>query len=163
MSNFVWAILPIALVLILYILIFTGKGEFTRLRKSWRRYDWITFFSAIFGCIILSSTMKASGIQFPAVPLLIATTLVIAAAITIALIRRARTGRPVIQTMGDERTEIVLAKSARNGFFATYMTLFVHLFVTDAGTLDSSWLLVMLTTGLVVLVASLPVYYYRKS
>jgi hypothetical protein len=163
MSNFIWAILPIALMLIFYILIFTGKGEFTRVRKSWRKYDWITFFSAIFGCIVLSSTMKASGIQFPAVPLLIATTLLIAAAITIALIRRARTGRPVIQTMGDERTEIILTKSARNGFFATYMALFVHLFISDAGILDSNWLLIMLTIGLVVLVASLPIYYYRKS
>lgn len=163
MSNFIWAILPIVLMLVFYILIFTDKGEFTRVRKSWRRYDWITFFSAIFGCIVLSSTMKASGIQFPAVPLLIATTLVIAAVLTIALIRRARTGRLVIQTMGDERTAVILAKSARNGFFATYIALFVHLFVTDASTLDSNWLLIMLTTGLVVLVASLPVYYYRKS
>jgi hypothetical protein len=163
MNNFVWAILPIALILVFYILIFTDKREFTRVRKSWRRYDWITFFSAILGCIVLSSTMKASGIQFPAVPLLIATTLVIAAVLTIALIRRARTGRPVIQTMGDERTAVILAKSARNGFFATYVALFVHLFVTDVSTLDSNWLLIMLTTGLVVLVASLPVYYYRKS
>jgi membrane-associated HD superfamily phosphohydrolase len=163
MSNIVWAILPIALMIIFYILIFTGKGEFTRVRKSWRRYDWITFLSAIFGCIVLSSTIRASGIQFPAVPLLIATTLIIVVVLTIALVRRARTGRPVVQTMGDERTGVILAKSARNGFFATYIALFVHLFVTDAGTMDSNWLLIMLTTGLVVLIASLPIYYYRKT
>lgn len=163
MSNFVWAIVPLALMLVLYILIFTGKGEFERVRKSWRRYDWMTFFSAIFGSIVLSSAMRASGIQFPVVPLLIVTTLLIVVLLARALIRRARTGRPVVHTMGDERTGLIVAKSARNAFFATYLTLFVHLFVSDAGTLDSNWLLIMLTTGLIVLIASLPLYYYIKS
>lgn len=163
MDNIIWAILPLVLVVILYILIFSKKEELERVRKSYRKYDWLTFLSLIFGGVMLSSTMRASDIQFPAVPLLIAITLLVTVMIIIALVRRARTGRPVVQLMGDERTELILARSARNAFFATYLALFIRLIINDESVLDSNWLLIILTSGLCVLLVSLPFYYYRKS
>ena len=64
--------------------------------------------------------------------------------------------------MGDERMEMVYAKSARNALFATYLTLFVHPFFTDAYyTLDENWFIIMLASGLAVLIASLLIYYYK--
>ena len=80
----------------------------------------------------------------------------------IALVLRARMGRPIVRLLGDERTELLLAKSARNAFFATYLTLFVHLLITDADMLDASWLLIVMASGLFVLIVSLPFYYFRR-
>lgn len=164
MSNIIWAILPFVFIIAIYVLIFTRKGEFERIRKSWRRYDWMTFFSAIFGGVLLSSAMRASGIQIPNAPwLLLILTLLIAVPVIVALVRRARTGRPIVQLMGDERTELLLAKSARNAFFATYLALFIHLCITEASTLEAESLLIVLASGLFVLIVSLPLYFFKKS
>jgi hypothetical protein len=158
MGDIALAILPMIITVILYILIFSRKEELVRVKRSWRKYDWITFFSCIFGGVLFSSTMRASGLTFPAAPLLIAITLILVVFVAIALVRRAKTGRPVIQKMGDERTEMILAKSARNAFFVTYLVLFIRLCITDEGILDANWMLIVLSSSLLVLLVSLPVY-----
>ena len=89
--------------------------------------------------------------------------LFIAVPLIIALVRRARTGRPVIQLAGDERVQVIFAKSARNALFATYLALFLHLTITDLGTLDANWLSIVITSGLFAMITSLLFYYYRES
>lgn len=164
MSNLIWVLLPGVLLLVLYVFIFTRRGEIERARVSLRRNDWITFFAVIFGSVALSSAMSASGIRIPNAPwLLMVPILLIAVILIIALVRKARTGRPILQIIGDERMELIYAKSSRNALFATYLALFIHLSLTDADTLDTNWLIILLASGLFVLIASTFIYYYRKS
>ena len=68
MSNIILAILPFVFIIVTYVFIFTRKGEFERVRKSWRRYDWMTFLSAIFGGLVFSSAIGTSDIQIPNAP-----------------------------------------------------------------------------------------------
>ncbi|HEY31597.1 MAG TPA: hypothetical protein G4O10_00660 [Dehalococcoidia bacterium] len=164
MSNLIWALLPIILLAIIYIFIFTRKGEFERAKNNLKRQDWITFFAVIFAGVTLSSSMRASGLQFPDPPwLLIPLVLFIAVPVIIVLICRVRTGRPIILPSGDERTQLIFAKSARNTMFATYLALFLHLTITELDTLDANWLSIVIGSGLFVLLASLFFYYYRAS
>jgi hypothetical protein len=165
MDNWLIALLPFLAILVLYILIFSKKVEFQRVRKSWRNYDWMTFLSCVFGGVIFSSTMRSSGAGFQAPVYFISTvvTVAIIALVIIALIRRSRTGKPVVQMLGDERTEMILAKSARNAFFATYLTLFIHTCISDTVTLDADWMMIVLGSGLGILLLSLPYYTYMKS
>jgi len=79
----------------------------------------------------------------------------------ISVVRRARAGKPILKRAGDERLSAIYAKSARNALFATYLTLFIHLLVTDASALDTVWLAIMLGGGLVVLISSAVFYYYK--
>ncbi|HEY96184.1 MAG TPA: hypothetical protein G4O15_14745 [Dehalococcoidia bacterium] len=162
MSNTILAIIPLIITAILYVLIFSRKEEIIRVKRSWRQYDWITFFCCIFGGILFSSAMRSADFQFPALIISSIITVCIFIFVIYAVIRRSRTGRPVIQMMGDERTAMILAKSARNAFFVTYLVLFIRLCITDAGGLDESWMLIVLGSGLLALLLSLPVYAYWK-
>ena len=139
MGNLFWALLPIVLPVILYIIILTRKGEFERAKKSVRRVDWITFFAVIFAGTTLSSSLRASGVQFPDQPWLsIGLVLFIAVFLIIALVRRARTGRPIIQLGWDERVQVIFSKSARNALFATYLALNIHHDITKLDILDAN-------------------------
>ena len=122
------------------------------------------FFSAIFGDVLLSAAMRESGIRIPNGPwLLIIPILIIAVLLLIALVRKARTGRYILQILGDESMELIYAKSGRNALPATYLVLFIYPPITNAGTLDANWLSIILASGLFMLIVSLPFYYYRKS
>jgi len=164
MSNVIWFILPLVLLLGFYIYIFTHKRESERMRVNLRHIDWITYFAVIFGAIVLWSAMSTSGIRIsnapwiPLVPILL-----LAVILIISLVHKARTGRPIIKIIGDERMEVIYAKSARNALFITYLALFVHLLITDEDTLETNWLLIVLASGLFVLIASSLFYYYKKS
>jgi hypothetical protein len=165
MDKWLIALLPFLAILLLCILIFSKKVEFQRVSKSWKNYDWMTFMSGVLGGVIFSSAMRSSGAGFQSVVTIISTivTVVIMACVVIALIRRSKTGRPVVQMLGDERTEMILAKSARNAFFATYLALFIHTCISDTVALDADWMLIVLGTGLGILLLSLPYYAYVKS
>lgn len=164
MSNIVWAILPFVFIIAIYVLIFTRRGEFERAKVSFRSSDWITYLAVVLGITALMSALRASGIGFPNAPwLVIIPILLIVIIVVIALVRKARTGRAIVRMMGDERTEVIYAKSARNALFATYLGFLVILSVTNADTVETQWLWILLASGLFVLIASLFFYYYRES
>ena len=158
MDNLIWAVLPIVLLIAIYVFVFTRKGETKRARVNVRRNDWITNMIAVFGGVLLASAILAADIRLPNVPWLL--TLIFAVALII-IVLRARAGKPIMQRMGDERINMIHAKSARNALFATYLILFVRVFFTDADTLDANWMVIMLASGLAVLIASLLIYYYK--
>jgi hypothetical protein len=56
-------------------------------------------------------------------------------------------GRPISRQLGDERINLIYAKSSRNALFATYLALFIHILATDVDTPDTKWLVIMLTAG----------------
>ena len=87
----------------------------------------------------------------------------IAVPIIIALVRRARTGRPIIQLGWDERVQVIFSKSARNALFATYLALVIHHDITKLDTLDANWLSIIIGSGLFAMFTSLFFYYHRKS
>ncbi len=162
MNNLILQLLPILLLIILYAFIFTRKGEAQRVKVSFRGHDWITFFAAIFGATVLAEAMIALGLNIPK-PWLMAIPVVFFVFLFIVVVHRARTGKPILKQVGDERINLIYAKSGRNALFATYLALFVHILITDADTLDTMWLVITLAGGLVVLLASIFFYYYRKS
>ena len=81
--------------------------------------------------------------------------------VVIAAIRRKRTGKPLALQMGDERSGEILTKSSRNALFVTYLTLFINCIVSDTNSLSNTWLVAMLGAGLLTLMASAIIYYYR--
>ena len=158
MDNLIWAILPIVLLVAMYVFIFTRKGEIKRARVNLRRNDWITNITAIFGAVLLASALSTADIRLPNAPWLLTLLL---AVFFILIVRKARTGKPIMKIEGDERMEMVGAKSARNALFATYLALFLRAFFTDADTLDANWMVILLASGLAVLLASMLFYYYK--
>ncbi len=164
MGNLIWLILPLILFLAFYIFIFTRKRESEIMRVNLRRIDWITYFAAIAGAVVFSSAMSEFGARIPESPWIsMIPILLLAILLIIAFVRKAKTGRPIVKIIGDERMEVIYAKSARNALFVTYLALFVHLLITDADMLDTGWLLLVLASGLLVLIVSTLIYYYKKS
>lgn len=155
-------ILPVALLVILYVFIFTRKGEVHRAKVNLRGYDWITFLAVLFGICALTSAMLALGLNIPE-PWLIAIPVVLVVLLFIIVLRSVRTGKTIVQQKTDERISLIYAKSSRNALFATYLAFFINSLISDAGTLDTMWLVITLASGLVVLIASLCFYYYWKS
>lgn len=163
MNGIISMIVYAAVLVIFYAVILSQKGEPGRMKTSLKSQDWITFFSCIFGGVLLGTMIVNSGISFPADIGLIVLSVFFAGLLVFALVRKKRTGRPMVQLMGDERMEIIYAKSARNALFVTYLTLFINSIVTDEKGLNTTWMLIMLAGGLSVLIVSVFVYYYKKS
>ena len=163
MSNLTWAMLPFALLAILYVLILTRKGEAKRLGTSLGRHDWVTFLAAIMGGTILSSSSRAIGISDEMQPVFTVIVFGIVAVVILVVVMRIRSRKPIVQPMGDERVVQINAKSARNALLATYAVLFAHNLITDANTLDEKWLFLLVAAGLGVLIVSGFFYYYFKA
>ncbi len=162
MNKLIVTLLPLLLLLILYIFIFTRRGEVQRAKVSLNGYDWMTFFAIILGTNVLLPAMKASGMNAPQW-LPITVSLMILLFLLVVILRKSGTGKPIIQRLGDERVNLIYAKSARNALFATYLIFFVHLLTTNANTIDTMWVVFTLAGGLLVLIASTFFYYYRES
>ena len=160
MDNLIWAILPFILLIILYVFILTRKGEIQRLKVNFKGHDWLTYIAVIFAATVLASAMRALGLNIP--PWLsLSIIFLVPLTVFVVVLRKVRAGKPIIRRMGDERINMIYAKSARNALFATYLTFFVHILITDLDTLDTTWLVMVLAGGLVVLFASLFFYYYK--
>ncbi|MFC1977444.1 hypothetical protein ACFLWS_04170, partial [Chloroflexota bacterium] len=156
-------ILPILLLIVLYLFIFfTRRGEIQRVKVSFKGHDWLTFFATIFGTTVLTSAMSALGINAPPWALITIVMLFILS-VFVVVVWRARGGKPILRRLGDERINLIYTKGARNALFATYLTFFVHILITDADTLDTMWLVITLAGGLAVLMVSIVFYYYRKA
>jgi len=61
----------------------------------------------------------------------------------------------------DERESAILDRSARNGFIATYLTLFILLTLDILP--DAKSLLIVIATGFFVYLISFIFYYYKKA
>ncbi len=162
MTNLIFQLLPILLLIIMYVFVFTRKGEIQRVKVSFRGHDWISFFAVILGATVLASATSALGLNIPK-PWLAIILVLFFIFLFVVVVRRARTGKTILKQMGDERINLIYAKSARNALFATYLAFFVHILITDADTLDTIWLVIILAAGLIVLIASIFFYYYRRS
>lgn len=164
MNGYIWLILyGVALTLILLFLI-SRKGESARLKTSLYRNDWISFFSAIFGGVILSQYLLNSGIIRWTEPwIIMIPVLGIVIAIVFAMRRKAKKGGHLVRMMGDERTEIVYAKSGRNAFFAVCLSVFILSIIEGYDAIDDSWIIILLASGLVVWFTSIMYYYYRRA
>lgn len=160
MKDLIMLLLPIILLVILYILIFTRKGEVHRATVSLRGYDWITFFAVLFGVCALTPAMITLGWNIQ--PWLMAILLLLFVFLFVSVLGRARAGKAIVTQKTDERVNLIYAKSGRNALFATYLAFFVNSLIADAGTLDTTWLVITLAAGLVVLLASLCFYYYWR-
>lgn len=75
---------------------------------------------------------------------------------------RIRQGKPALNQKSDERISLIYAKSSRNALFGTYLAFFLHNLLTGANTLDSTWYMIILASGLGVLIVSFFVYFYTK-
>lgn len=150
------------LLIILYAIIFSRRGEVQRAKVSFSGFDWITIVAVILGSIVMAEANNALGINIPTL-WWVAVLVLITIFLLIVVMRRVKVGKPVVQRIVDERVNLIYAKSARNALFATYLTFFVHLLITNANTLDTMWLAITLAGGLLVLIASTFFYYYRKS
>ncbi len=163
MNNLILVLLPIPLLIMLYVFIFSRRGEVQRAKVSFGGgNDWITFIAVTLGAAVMSEAIIALGIHIPLIWWTVITVLLFIF-LFIVVIRRTRMGKPIVKRMGDERVNVIYAKSSRNALFATYLTLFIHLLITDASTLDTMWLVIALASGLLVLIASTFFYYYRES
>lgn len=150
------------LLIILYVIIFSRRGEVQRAKVSFRGNDWITNVAVILGSTVMAKATISLGLNIP-ILWLIVIPLLITILLLIIVMRRVKVGKPIVQRIVDERVSIIYSKSARNGLFATYFVFFVHLIFTDANTLDTMWLVITLAGGLLVLIASTFFYYYRNA
>ncbi len=157
--------LPIIILAAIYIFILVRKGEFPRFSAYLKSNDWMTFFGVIFASTILSRTLRALDVYI--IPkniallsfILMQVALIVFVAIIVFL--RIRAGKPIIKRGWDERTKIIIVKSARNALFATYLTFFIHELITESYSLDTLWYAITLAGGLLVLIVSIFIYYFR--
>ena len=155
-------LLPIVLLVILYIIIFTRKGAIQRMKTGLRGSDWVTFFAVIFGVSALTPAVIALG--WVRQQWVMAVSVLLLVFLLIVVLSRMRKGKTALnQVGGDERITLIYAKSGRNALFATYLAFFIHSLFPNANTLDTVWVVIILASGLVVLLASVFFYSYRKS
>lgn len=67
------------------------------------------------------------------------------------------------KNMEDERTNVNYTKSSRNALFATYLVFAIHFVITNTVGVDAMWVTIILGSGIVVFLASLIFYHFRKS
>jgi len=126
--------------------------------------DWFTYFTGVFAGVLLAETLQDLDIEISNAPWL-PRLLVLFIFITILLViifRRMRAGSAINMGGWDESVNIISAKSARNAWFATYVALFVHQLIIENTSLDSLWVLITITSGLLFYIISYLFYYYRR-
>jgi uncharacterized membrane protein len=149
------------LLAIVYVLIFTRRGEAQRMKTSAKRYDWITNLAIIFGAVALMSGLFGLGVEIPEwLPITLLA--VFAATLIGVIIFRIKKGKTIVRNVDDERTEKIYAKSSRNALLVTFLGLLITL-SKETSTVDAKWLVVTLGAGLLTLLVSAFVYYYQRS
>ncbi len=154
-ALFFRVILPIALPTIVYIFIFRKRREIIK------DFDWLTFISVFFASAILMPALSELGLAGP--PWL---WYVVSSLLTIYLIVsiiRTKATKRTVEKLGDERTNLIYCKSARNALFITYLILFMYLHITEAYTIDTLGLIIIVAGGLLSLIFSAIFYTYRSS
>lgn len=154
-------LLPVLFIVVFYSVIFTRKGEAQRVKGSFKRYDWITNLAIVFGTIALLSGCWALGLDISGVWPIVLMAVFCAALIGI-IVYRIKTGKPIIKCTDDERTEIIYAKSSRNGLLATFLAFFI-INAKATATIETKWVVVALAAGIITLLGSTIFYYFRRS
>ncbi len=168
MNDVIMPLLPFILFIVLFavllVFLFSKKIERDRVKTGYKRYDWLTFLACVLGGVLLSSALREAGADFHDLAVIISAAITIAFIVLVVykLIRRLKTGRPVGKIISDERTELVMAKSARNAFFITCVSLFIFQVIGTETIADAHRMLIMLGSGLGVLMISLLYYYYAQ-
>lgn len=121
MNNPIWALLPMVFVVIMYVFLLARKGEPERIKSNLRSNDWVTYMAAIFGGVVMASSMEAVGIWQRIQTIWTGICFAMVAGFILILVLRVRSGKPIVQPLGDERMAVINAKSARNALFATYL------------------------------------------
>ena len=156
------ALLPVLLIIIYYIIIFTRKGETGRAKFIFGSgRDWITFITVLLGATSIAGGIIELGFKPPIIWMLVIIVLLFIY-LFVSVILRARAGKPILRPIGDERINAISAKSARNAFFATYVIFFILPLFNKSYTMDATWYVGTLAAGLVVFLASYYFYYYRE-
>lgn len=161
--NIIIYFLPILLLTILYVFIFTHRGETKRFGTYLKTNDWLTFFGTIFAASLLSHNLRELDINIFPFPWVAPVILILFCLIVLIIaLYRIKKGSHIIQRGGDERMDMIYAKSGRNALFTTYLIFMIHNTITEASYLNTLWYTITLAGGLIVLVASVFFYYYRK-
>jgi hypothetical protein len=162
MDNLFQILLPVILIIIYYGIILTRKGEMQRTKLIFgSSRDWITFITVALGATAMVAGIIELGFKIPVI-WAISSFVLMFIVMFIAVILRARAGKPILKPMGDERINAIKAKSTRNAFFATYVIFFVLPLITQTYSLNTTWYVITLAVGLIVYFASYYLYYYRK-
>lgn len=161
MLNVVLLILYFIVLAAYYIIVLSQKGERKRMKSSLKSQDWIVFFSLIFGGVVISQLLMDLVEKLPTEIMMGGLILLFLVMLGSAIYRKKKNSRPMVRMMGDERTNAIYSKSARNGLFATYLVLFVNQIVVDTEGLDANWMLIMVGSGMVALLVSIVVYNNR--
>jgi hypothetical protein len=166
MNNLI-SILPFLLLIILFVFILARRGESPWAKASFKSQDWLTLTGITFAGVVLTSALKSPGLQDiiqKAPKWLLATVPSLLLLVVIGIIMlRVKPGQPIANRMGDERVNGIYAKSSRNALFGTWVAFFVHLLITYANTLDTTWVVITIAGGIAVLLTSFFFYYYRTA
>lgn len=125
--------------------------------------SWPNTLIGVFGGIILANLVRLSNINpFPKIPenLYLWLSIIILVIGIILIVVKLYIRKVKLSFKIDERDNAVSDRSGRNGFLATYFTLYI-LLMTDM-PLDAKSMLIVIGTGLFVWIVSFFFYYYKK-
>jgi len=129
-----------------------------------RYINWANLVIAVLGGIIISNLLSLSGIsiagQLPA-SMFIWFAIIIPLILIFLLVYKYIIRKGKIRVKVDERERAISDRSARNGFIATYLTLFILLTLETPP--DAKTLLITIATSLFVFLISFIFYYYRRA
>jgi len=145
--------------LIVYALYLIRKGG-DKWKKGFQNQDWISLITLYLGLVVVMSALNASGILPHAIfSRNVGAYLLFAALLFLGLfLQRAKTG----EIWEDERTSANYAKSARNALFVTYVGLVIYLLAVNANSLETKWVLNIISGGVFIFFVSETFYFLKK-
>ena len=167
MNNPISQLLLFLFLIVVFIFILARRGEGPKAKASFKSQDWITLIGVTVAGVVLASATNALGLQniIQKAPkwLLAAFPSLLFLVVIIILMFRVKPGQPMVKRLGDERINLIYAKSSRNALFATWAVFFIHTLITNTSALETIWVVITLSAGLAVLLSSIFFYYYGKS
>jgi uncharacterized membrane protein len=163
MGNAIAMIVYLVVIVIFYAVILFQKSENRRMQINVKNLDWIFFASMTMGGVVFAQTIMDTDVNLPSGYMLLGLAAFLLVSLVYTMVRKRKTGKPMVKMMSDERVNQLSIKSARNALFVTYLVLLLQSFLSDTAGLDTTWMLIMLGSGLLVLIASYYYYYYKQS
>ena len=136
----------------------TGGGQMRHLNL------WANIMIGVLGGIIISNLFRLSDINlFPQLPesVYLWLSIIILLIGIFLLVFKYYIRKEKLRFKEDERESAILDRSARNGFIATYLNLFILLTLDILP--DAKSLLIVIATGFFVYLISFIFYYYKKA
>ncbi len=127
-----------------------------------RYINWANLVIAVLGGIIISNLLTLSGISW-LLPesMSVWLAIIIPLILIFLLVFKYGIRKEKIRVKVDERERAISDRSARNGFIATYLTLFILLTLETPP--DAKSLLITIATGFFAFLISFIFYYYRRA